>query len=167
MFQGDEVAAVAADTEERAMDAVRLIKVEYEMLPHLASVDQALSADAPEVFEGGNAKRAASQETGDIDAGFKAAAHVVDATYSTQVSTHVCLETHGSVCEWDGDKLTAWVSTQAVHGTREGFAPGAEHSADQRARHHRVHGRRLRQQVRPRRAGLICARLAQEGERCR
>jgi xanthine dehydrogenase YagR molybdenum-binding subunit len=34
----------------------------------------------------------------------------------------VCLETHGCVCEWEGDKLTAWVSTQAVHGTREGFA---------------------------------------------
>ena len=38
------------------------------------------------------------------------------------MQTHVCLETHGCVCEWDGDKLTAWVSTQAVHGTREGFA---------------------------------------------
>src|SRR5437762_6079198 len=37
MFQGDEVAAVAADTEEHAWDAVRLIKVQYEELPHLAN----------------------------------------------------------------------------------------------------------------------------------
>ena len=34
----------------------------------------------------------------------------------------MCLETHGTVCEWDGDKLTAWVSTQAVHGSRDNYA---------------------------------------------
>ena len=33
-------------------------------------------------------------------------------------------ESHGCVCEWDGDKLTAWVSTQGVHGTKDGFAQG-------------------------------------------
>src|ERR1019366_4634713 len=42
MFQGDEVAALAADTEEHAWDAMRLITVDYEVLPHLASVDQAM-----------------------------------------------------------------------------------------------------------------------------
>ncbi len=57
-------------------------------------------------------------------AGFKAAAFTVEATYSTQVQTHTSLETHGCVCEWNGDNLTAWVSTQAVHGTRDGFAQG-------------------------------------------
>ncbi len=40
------------------------------------------------------------------------------------MQTHTSLETHGCVCEWNGDNLTAWVSTQAVHGTREGFAQG-------------------------------------------
>ena len=39
MYQGDEVAAVAADTEEHAWDALRLIKIEYEQLPHLATVE--------------------------------------------------------------------------------------------------------------------------------
>ena len=43
MFQGDEVAAVAADTEEHAIDAARLVKVEYEVLPHVTSVEQALA----------------------------------------------------------------------------------------------------------------------------
>lgn len=122
MYQGDEIAAVAAETEEQAEDAVRLIKVEYEVLPHVALEDLAMRDGAPSVFEGGNIKSGEAQETGDLAAGFKAAAHTVEASYSTQVQTHVCLETHGCVCEWDGDKLTAWVSTQAVHGTREGFA---------------------------------------------
>jgi xanthine dehydrogenase YagR molybdenum-binding subunit len=122
MYQGDEVAALAAVTEEQANDALRLIKVEYEVLPHVATETLALRPEAPAIFEGGNIKEGTAEETGDLDAGFKAAAHVVEATYSTQVQTHVCLETKGTVCEWDGDKLTAWVSTQAVHGSREGFA---------------------------------------------
>jgi xanthine dehydrogenase YagR molybdenum-binding subunit len=122
MYQGDEVAAVAAATEEQANDALRLIAVEYEVLPHIATEALALRPDAPPVFEGGNIKEGKTDETGDLDAGFKAAAHIIEASYETQVQTHVCLETHGCVCEWEGDKLTAWVSTQAVHGTREGFA---------------------------------------------
>src|SRR6185437_2840581 len=67
-------------------------------------------------------KQANAQETGDLDAGFKAAAHVVEQTYSTHVITHVCLETHGCVREWDGDKLTAWISTQAVIQRAQQFA---------------------------------------------
>ena len=122
VYQGDEVAAVAAVTEEQALDAVRMIKVEYEPLPHLAKVEQSLQPEAPSVFEGGNVKVGAAEESGDLAAGFKSAAHVVENTYNTQVITHVCLETHGCVCEWNGEQLTAWVSTQAVHGTREGFA---------------------------------------------
>ena len=122
VYQGDEVACLAAQTEEQALDALRLIKVEYEPLPHLANVQQAMRPEAPVVFEGGNVKVGSAEENGDLAAGFKAAAHVVENTYNTQVQTHVCLETHGCVVEWQGDNLTAWVSTQAVHGTREGFA---------------------------------------------
>ncbi len=122
MYQGDPVAAVAADTEEHAKDAARLVKVQYEPLPHLANVEQAMAANAPAVFPNGNTRTGSTEETGDLDAGFKQAAHIVEATYSTHVITHVCLETHGTVCEWDGDKLTAWVSTQGVHQCAQGFA---------------------------------------------
>ncbi len=122
MFQGEAVAAIAADTEERAYDAARLVRVRYEALPHFANVEQAMAPDAPVVFMGGNTRPGPVQETGDLDAGFKQAAHIVEQTYATHVITHVCLETHGTVCEWDGDKLTAWVSTQAVHGSRDNYA---------------------------------------------
>jgi xanthine dehydrogenase YagR molybdenum-binding subunit len=122
MFQGDEVAAVAADTEERAIDAARAVKVEYEVLPHVTDVDKALSGTAPEVFTGGNVRPAKPQQAGDLDAGFQAAAHTVEETYSTQVITHNCMESHGTVCEWNGDRLTAWVSTQGINGARENYA---------------------------------------------
>jgi xanthine dehydrogenase YagR molybdenum-binding subunit len=122
MFQGDEVAAVAADTEEHAIDAARLVKVEYEVLPHVIVVEHALAGTAPPVFTPANVRQGQVQETGDVAAGFKQAAHVIDETYATHVITHVCLESHGAVCEWDGDRLTAWVSTQGINATREGFA---------------------------------------------
>src|SRR5207244_128822 len=70
MYQGDPVAGVAADTEERANDAARLIRVQYEPLPHLNSVDQALDPGAPPVFPGGNTRQGAQEETGDLAAGF-------------------------------------------------------------------------------------------------
>ena len=117
MYQGEEVAAVAAVTEEIAEDAIRLIKVDYEVLPHLATVEQAMRPEAPAgVSEKGNVSEPSLQQEGDVEAGFKSAAHIVEGIYSTQVQTHTSLETHGGICEWDGDKLTAWVSTQAVHG---------------------------------------------------
>ncbi|MBW8896031.1 MAG: xanthine dehydrogenase family protein molybdopterin-binding subunit, partial [Acidobacteria bacterium] len=122
MYQGDPVAAVAADTEERARDAARLVRVRYEPLPHLANVEQAMAADAPAVFPSGNVRPGAKDETGDLTAGFANAAHTVEQTYSTHVITHVCLETHGCVCEWDGDRLTAWISTQAVVQSAQQFA---------------------------------------------
>jgi xanthine dehydrogenase YagR molybdenum-binding subunit len=122
MYQGDPVAAVAADTEERAIDAARLIRVRYEPLPHLASVEQAMSMMAPSVFPGGNTRQGQQEETGNLADGFAKAAHIVEATYSTHVITHVCLETHGCVCEWEGDKLTAWISTQATIQSAQQFA---------------------------------------------
>ena len=122
-YQGEEVAAVAAITEEIAEDAIRLIKVDYEVLPHLATVEQAMRPEAPAAFEKGNVTQPTVRaDGGDVEAALKTAAHVVDGLYSTQVQTHTSLETHGGICEWNGDQLTAWVSTQAVHGTREGTA---------------------------------------------
>ena len=124
MFQGDEVAAVAADTEEHAIDAARAVKVQYEVLPHVTEVQRALAGSAPEVFTGGNVRATAPQASGDLSAGFQSAVHTIEETYSTQVITHTCMESHGTVCEWNGDNLTVWISTQGVSGARENFASG-------------------------------------------
>jgi xanthine dehydrogenase YagR molybdenum-binding subunit len=165
MYQGDEVAAVAAETEEQARDAARLIKVDYEVLPHLATVEQAMRAEAPRVFKDGNVREANAQEEGDLEAGFKAAAHIVEGVYSTQVQTHTSLETHGCVCEWEGDKLTAWVSTQAVHGTREGFATGLKIPQTNVRVITDYMGGGFGSKFGPDVQGLVCARLAQKAGR--
>jgi xanthine dehydrogenase YagR molybdenum-binding subunit len=160
MYQGDPVAAVAADTEERAKDAARLVKVEYEALPHLSSVEQAMSATAPAVFPSGNTRQGNAEETGDLDAGFKQAAHIVEATYSTHVITHVCLETHGTVCEWDGDKLTAWVSTQGVHQAAQGFAGSLKIPQSNVRVITQYMGGGFGSKFAPDAQGIICAQLA-------
>jgi len=161
MFQGDEVAAVAADTEEHAIDAARLITVEYEVLPHLTVVEQALSGTAPAVFTNGNVRPGQTQETGDLAAGFQAAAHTLEETYSTHVITHACMESHGTVCEWQGDKLTVWISTQGVNGARENFATALKlPSADVRVICQYMGGGFGSKALTVGGEGLICARLA-------
>ena len=160
MYQGDPVAGVAADTEERALDAARLVRVRYETLPHLSSVEQAMAENAPAVFPNGNTRKATAEETGDLTTGFASAAHVVEATYATHVITHVCLETHGCVCEWDGDKLTAWISTQAVIQSAQGFAQGL---GIPQANVHTITqymGGGFGSKFAPDAQGIICAKLA-------
>jgi xanthine dehydrogenase YagR molybdenum-binding subunit len=169
MYQGDPVAAIAADTEEQAIDAARLVKVTYDVMPHVATVEQAMAADAPKIFEAlqgtvGNQRKGNVDETGDLEAGFKEAAHVVEQTYSTHVITHVCMESHGCVCEWDGDKLTAWVSTQGVHGTKDGFAQGLKIPGANVRVITQYMGGGFGSKFGPDSQGLICAKLAQEAK---
>ena len=162
MYQGEEVAALAAATEEQAGDALRLIKVTYEVLPHVATEALAMREGAPLVFKDGNIKAGDAEETGDLAAGFGQAAHVVEATYSTQVQTHVSLETHGCVCEWDGDKLTAWASTQAVHGTREGFAKALDMPQANVRVITEYMGGGFGSKFGPDTQGVVCAKLARQ-----
>src|SRR5713226_1427446 len=89
-WAGTEVAAVAATSEEVANDAVRKIKVEYEVMPHLVKEDDLAKA-------GPRAKAAGEQITGDPDQGFKDAEVVHEGYYAIPVLTHCCLEPHGQV----------------------------------------------------------------------
>ena len=114
-YQGDDIAAVAAETEEQARDAIRAIKVEYEVLPHVVTEAQAMAEDAPKVFNGGNVRKGRAQTKGKPEDAIGKAEVVIEGTYSLPVITHVCLEPHGLTAKWEGsDKLTVWASTQAV-----------------------------------------------------
>jgi len=55
-YQGEFIAAVAAETEEQARDAVRAIRVNYEVLPHAVTEPQAMAKGAPELNRGGNVR---------------------------------------------------------------------------------------------------------------
>jgi len=109
MWAGQEVASVAAETEETARDATRKIKVQYEVLPHLVREDDLKKA-------GVRAKAAGEQVKGDPDKAFQEADAVVEGHYGIPVITHCCLESHGNVLEWKGDKVNLYPSTQNVSG---------------------------------------------------
>lgn len=113
--EGDEVAAVAAETRAQAFDALKAIRVEYEEFAFVLDPREALAPDAPLVHDGGNRYgEPARYERGDLAAGFAAADAVVEGTYSTACEIHAPMEVHGSVAKWDGNRLTIWDSTQGV-----------------------------------------------------
>ena len=123
-YQGQEIAAVAAVTDDIAKDALRLIRFDYEELDYVVDVEEAMEEDAPQIRDDweGNRSNPGVTEKGDVDTAFAEAAVEVEATYCAPVQTHVCLESHGHVVEWDGDNLTVWASTQGIFGVRRGFA---------------------------------------------
>jgi xanthine dehydrogenase YagR molybdenum-binding subunit len=117
--EGDEVAAVAAETLPQALDAIRVIKVEWEVLPFVLDPEKALDEKAPKVWDEGN--RIAEPNVykrGDLEKGFADADVVLEETYRTPCEIHVPMEVHGSVVSWDGPRLTVWDSTQGVYAVQ-------------------------------------------------
>lgn len=111
-----EVAFVAAETELAARDALKKIRVEYEVLPHVVH-----EADLKKVM--GNAKAAGEQIEGDPDQALKQAAVVSEGFYGIPVLEHSCLEPHGNVVSWTPDnKVELNPSTQAVTSIRGDMA---------------------------------------------
>ena len=117
--EGEEVAAVAADTELQARDAARAVAVDYEALPFVVDFEAALAPGAPAVHEGGNRQAPPDiYERGDVAAGFAAADVVVEQRFRTATELHTPMEPHGSVAQWEAGHLTVWDSTQGVFGRR-------------------------------------------------
>lgn len=123
-FVGDEVACVAAESEVIANQALQMIEVEYEILPHVIDAGKAMKEEAPKLFDWGNILRGKPDvhERGDITKGFTEADVIIEETFTTQVAVHNPTEAHCSVVNWDGDYLTVWDSTQAIFSVREQVA---------------------------------------------
>ncbi len=122
-FAGQEVAAVAAVSPAIANDAVALIKVDYEPLPFVTSMEEAQKPSAPRVFsDRSNVAAPSVTETGNVASALAQAAATHEAIYTTAVQTHVSLETHGAVARWEGDELTVWCSTQGIFTVRDDLA---------------------------------------------
>lgn len=122
-FVGDEVAVVAAESEEIAQDALRLIEVDYEPLGFVLDLDAALQPGAPTIHGDSNRKEEPKvYERGDIAQGFRAANVIIDRVYTTQTQVHNSLEPHGCTAFWQGDQVTIWESTQGIFEVREQVA---------------------------------------------
>src|SRR5262245_23985275 len=115
-FVGDEIAAVAAIDEDTAAEALSLIEVDYEELPAVFDVDEALAPGASLVHDGvpGNVAAVVRRGAGDLAAGFAAAEVIVERRYSTHAVAPCCLEPHQAVAGYDpvAGTVTLWASTQ-------------------------------------------------------
>jgi CO/xanthine dehydrogenase Mo-binding subunit len=114
-FAGAPVAAVAAETFAQARAALDAIAVEWEPLEEVIDAEEAVERGLlhgePERYERGDFERAVAE-----------ADLVVEGIYRTQVVLHNSMETHQSVCEWAGDRLDVYTSTQYVWGVRNEVA---------------------------------------------
>ncbi len=118
-FVGDPVAAVAAVDEETAEQALREIVVDYEVLPALMTIEDALADGQHRIHDygpEGNVHKAVSLDFGDVCEGFAEADHIREDTFFFQGNTHLPMEQHAAVGQLGADgKLTLWSSTQTPH----------------------------------------------------
>ena len=122
-FEGETVAAAAAETSYLAWDAVRTIDVAYEVLPAVSDERAALDQGAATVHpEGNKVGPPRSYERGDVAKGFAEADVVLEETYRTECEIHTPMELHGCVANWEGDRLTIWESTQGVYRVQKNVA---------------------------------------------
>lgn len=121
-FEGDIVAAVAADSWYRAMDAIKAIEVDYEVLDFIVDYEKALEEGAAKVSDKGNLLNEEEYSRGDIEKGFAGADVVLDQTYRTPCELHTPMELHGCVANWERDRLTIWESSQGVFGVQPRIA---------------------------------------------
>jgi CO/xanthine dehydrogenase Mo-binding subunit len=114
-FCGAAVAAVAADTFAQARRAVEAINIEWELLEAILDPEEAVRR---EQFT----TPSSTYERGDFDKALESADVVIEGTYRTSVVLHNSMETHQSVCEWVGDTLNVYTSTQYIWGVRSAVA---------------------------------------------
>jgi len=118
LYVGDEIAAVAAVSLDIAQQAVRLIQVEYELLPAVFTVEDALKEGAPQLHENfaGNLSAEVHQEFGNIEEGLKQSDIIKTTMMKSKRQDGACIEMQGCIAEYDNRNiLTLTSSTQVPH----------------------------------------------------
>jgi CO/xanthine dehydrogenase Mo-binding subunit len=126
LYEGHAVAAVAAISKSIAEEACSLIEVDYEVLPYVIDVDEAMKPDAPLLFEdqitrgidpppntASNIAKRVEFKIGDLDAGFAEADVVVEKEFKTATVHQAYIEPHACAARFDADgKADIWCSSQ-------------------------------------------------------
>ncbi len=121
-FVGNDVAAVAGISEEIAEEALQHIDVEYEELPAVFSIADAINPDAPLIHDHvpGNLHTSILMDFGDVEKGFRESDYVREDRFVTHLVQHCFLEPHNSVANFDSSgRVTLWTSTQSPFLTKQ------------------------------------------------
>lgn len=121
---GDGVAAVAAETEQLANDALEKIVVEYEPLPAVFDPVEAMRDDAPKVHDpDSNIYATKVIKKGNVEKGFAESYRIFEARFATQMIEHVSLEPHAAIADWDATgRLTLWATIGRITLARSDMA---------------------------------------------
>jgi len=122
----DEIAAVAAETEEIAARALALIDVQFEDLPGIFTPEAGAREGAPQVHDGfaGNRSLAFEFKHGDLAAAEAASDVIVDSVFRPHHVTHCCMGTSCAIADFDHNgKLTIWTQTQYPYNYKMDLAP--------------------------------------------
>src|SRR5215470_11403941 len=117
-YVGDIVACVIARDRYAAVDGAAAVEVDYDPLPPVLDMLEALSEGSPKVHEAGNKSYEWVFGNGDIDAAFRDAAVVVERDYVQQRLIPSPMEARATVATYVGDEVTLWSATQIPHVTR-------------------------------------------------
>lgn len=118
LFIGDTVAAVAARDEDTAVEALQLIKVEYEELPAIFDPEEAMKEGAPQLHKEfpRNITSSRHAEVGDVERGFRESDYIREDRFVTDAVTHAPLEPQSCLADYEpSGKLTVWASTQTPY----------------------------------------------------
>lgn len=115
-YAGDKVAAVAAESEELCRKALRLIKVEYEILPAVFDPLKAIEQDAPNIYPEGNLIKETITSCGDVDSALQESDMVIKTDVKLSMIHHAAMEPHLCVAYWSKqDELSVWEPQRAPH----------------------------------------------------
>ena len=122
-YWGEGVAAVAATSVEIAEEALDLIEVQYEPLPAVFTVEDAMAEGAPKIHDNGlpgnDVLSPVVVKRGDVEKGFREADLILEGEYDLGRPTPAYLEPNVCACQWDANgKLTIWTSTQSAFMVR-------------------------------------------------
>lgn len=122
-YVGEPVAAIIAETERQARDAVEAVRVDYEVLPHVLQVEEAIAAGAPVVndeypnntFDYHDRYDHQKLRFGNVEAAFASADKIVEGTYQMSPIEQAPLETCGAIAAPEtNDRYVCYTSTQAL-----------------------------------------------------
>jgi xanthine dehydrogenase molybdenum-binding subunit len=113
-YKGDPVAVVAAVNSETADKALKLIDIDYDVLPFVLDPEEALKPGAPQLFPDGNQNGdARGVNRGNVEQGFAQSDKVIERVYHIPTMWSGSMEPRACVAHWEGDHLTLYASTQA------------------------------------------------------
>ncbi len=124
IFAGQPVAAVAAIDRATAEEALAKIHVDYEELPAVISVEEAMADGAPRLHDFAERNVCAHHELvkGDVEKGFAEADVIVEDEFDFPMIYHYAMEPHAAIAQVDGDGITIWTSTGHPFGVRQDVA---------------------------------------------